>query len=104
MDVSGEEITKCVDAILAATTDRFSLSPIDCDGGNQAEYSATSVILISQAYQCASGYMVALPGTSSSGCGKAVSEEQMSLVMRKPVFGVSDQVPHKPGCTATEDD
>ena len=27
----------------------------------------------------------------------------MSLVPRKPVFGVSDQVPHKPGCTATED-
>ena len=26
-----------------------------------------------------------------------------SLVVRKPVFGVSDQVPHKPGCTATED-
>ena len=23
--------------------------------------------------------------------------------MRKPVFGVSDQVLHKPGCTATED-
>ena len=23
--------------------------------------------------------------------------------MRKPVFGVSDLVPHKPGCTATED-
>ena len=28
---------------------------------------------------------------------------KMSLVVRKPVFGVSDQVPHKPGCTATED-
>ena len=28
---------------------------------------------------------------------------KMSLVMRKPVFGVSDQVPHKPDCTATED-
>ena len=28
----------------------------------------------------------------------------MSLVVRKPVFGVSEQVPHKPGCTATEDD
>ena len=28
----------------------------------------------------------------------------MSLVVRKPVFGVSDQVPHKPGCTATEDE
>ena len=27
----------------------------------------------------------------------------MSLVVGKPVFGVSDQVPHKPGCTATED-
>ena len=27
----------------------------------------------------------------------------LSLVMREPVFGVSDQVPHKPGCTATED-
>ena len=27
----------------------------------------------------------------------------MSLVLRKPVFGVFDQVPHKPGCTATED-
>ena len=27
----------------------------------------------------------------------------MSLVVRKPVFGVSDLVQHKPGCTATED-
>ena len=27
----------------------------------------------------------------------------MSLVVRKPVFGVSDQVRHKPGCTAAED-
>ena len=27
----------------------------------------------------------------------------LSLVVRKPVFGVSDQVRHKPGCTATED-
>ena len=26
-----------------------------------------------------------------------------SLVVRKPVFGVSEQVRHKPGCTATED-
>ena len=29
--------------------------------------------------------------------------EVMSLVVRKPVFGVSDQVPHKPGCTTTQD-
>ena len=27
----------------------------------------------------------------------------MSLVVRKPVFGVSDQVRHKPSCTITED-
>ena len=27
----------------------------------------------------------------------------LSLVLRKPVFGVSDQVSHKRGCTATED-
>ena len=28
---------------------------------------------------------------------------KLSLVVRKPVFGVSDQVRHKPGCAATED-
>ena len=27
----------------------------------------------------------------------------LSLVVRKPDFGVSDQVQHKPGCTAIED-
>ena len=27
----------------------------------------------------------------------------MSLVVRKPVFGVSNQVRHKPGCTTTEE-
>ena len=27
----------------------------------------------------------------------------LSLVVRKPVFGVSDQVQHKPGCAATDD-
>ena len=27
----------------------------------------------------------------------------LSLVVRKPVFGVSDLVRHKPGCTVTED-
>ena len=30
-------------------------------------------------------------------------DSDMSLVVRKPVFGVSDQVRHKPGCTATQD-
>ena len=28
---------------------------------------------------------------------------EMILVLRKPVFGVSDQVRHKSGCIATED-
>ena len=27
----------------------------------------------------------------------------LSLVVRKPVFGVSDQIRHKPSCTAIED-
>ena len=27
----------------------------------------------------------------------------LGLVVEKPVFGVSDLVRHKPGCTATED-
>ena len=27
----------------------------------------------------------------------------MSCIMRKPDFGVSDQVLHKPGCTTTQD-
>ena len=31
-----------------------------------------------------------------------ITNGQMSLVVRKPVFGVSDQVRHKPGCAATE--
>ena len=39
--------------------------------------------------------------------GASVSEDDsdydMSLVVRKPVFGVSDQALHKPGCTVTED-
>ena len=30
-------------------------------------------------------------------------QNNLSLILRKPVFGVSDQVRHKPGCTATED-
>ena len=30
-------------------------------------------------------------------------KNNMSLVLRKPVFGVSDKVPHKQGCTTTED-
>ena len=34
--------------------------------------------------------------------GLKVYKCYMSLVLRKPVFGVSDQVRHKPGCTATE--
>ena len=32
-----------------------------------------------------------------------VSAVNLSLVLRKPVFGVSDQVRHKPGCQTTED-
>ena len=31
------------------------------------------------------------------------NNDKMSLVVRKPVFGVSDQVTHKPGFIVTED-
>ena len=31
------------------------------------------------------------------------NQPKMSRDVRKPVFGVSDQVRHKPGCTGTED-
>ena len=39
------------------------------------------------------------------GLGPTVCDldDKLSLVVRKPVFGVSDHVRHKPGCTATED-
>ena len=36
-------------------------------------------------------------------CELVLLLENMSLVVRKPVFGVSDQVRHKPGCAATGD-
>ena len=35
--------------------------------------------------------------------GRVITACKMSLVVRKPVFGVSDQVRHKPGCTIKED-
>ena len=32
-----------------------------------------------------------------------ISDDHMSLVLRKPVFGFSDRVLHKPDCAVTED-
>ena len=40
------------------------------------------------------------PGCTATEDGKRL---EMSLVVRKPVLGVSDKVRHKPGCTTTED-
>ena len=34
---------------------------------------------------------------------KRLAQENLCLIMRKPVFVVSDKVQHKPGCTVTED-
>ena len=34
--------------------------------------------------------------------GMIADSRYLSLVLRKPVFGVSDQVRHKQGCIATE--
>ena len=44
--------------------------------------------------------------TENTGRDKSIQAQGMyylSLIVRKPVFRVSDQVPHKLGCTATED-
>ena len=40
----------------------------------------------------------------TSNEGSFESHFHMSLVVRKPVFGVSDPVPHKPGSKTTQDD
>ena len=37
------------------------------------------------------------------GSKRCVRAHDLSLVVRKPVFAVSDQVRHQPSCTATED-
>ena len=55
---------------------------------------------------CSSCYLMAYTGFTilnqkqEAGGGH---QDHMSLVVRKPVYGVSDKVQHKPGCTATED-
>ena len=38
----------------------------------------------------------------TGGTAALDKEDYLSLVVRKPVFGVYDQVQHKPGCTAKE--
>ena len=47
------------------------------------------------------GLMYHVGNTKLPSC--AVDQVDMSLVVRKPVFGVSDQVRHKPGRAVTED-
>ena len=42
-------------------------------------------------------------GVSTKCTNAVIVNKQMSLVVRKPVFGVSDLVPHKPGCITTQD-
>ena len=49
---------------------------------------------------------VSVQADQQSNCSLTRYRGYLSLVVRKPVFGVSDQVRHKPGkpgCTATED-
>ena len=41
--------------------------------------------------------------SSATGKMEETVQDYTSLVVRKQVFGVSDQVRQKPGCTATED-
>ena len=48
-------------------------------------------------FVCKTRHLVQAGGTKVSTCLC-----NMSCIMRKPVFGISDHVQHKPGCTATE--
>ena len=51
-----------------------------------------------------SRHWVQCPNTCNWICQvAALLHTYMSLVVRKPVFGFFDLVPHKPGCTGTED-
>ena len=43
------------------------------------------------------------PNLSTSSIKATNFQDDLSLVVRKPVFGVFDLVPHKLGCTAIED-
>ena len=49
-----------------------------------------------------SSYLATLAEQTDLSPSKSESANILSLVVRKPVFGVSDQVPHKPGCSPTE--
>ena len=59
-------------------------------------YIAKTIALITAQLICA--FVFAYVKSSFS-----LDMAHMSRVVRKPVFGVSDQVPHKPGCTTTPD-
>ena len=41
--------------------------------------------------------------TTTKSIVLCVAFQHLSLIVRKPGFGVSDLVPHKPGCTTTHD-
>ena len=66
----------------------------------------TAVFISEECKEDISPYNISIRADlSGSLCPAYVSlvMNHLSLVLRKPVFGVSDQVPHKPGCATTED-
>ena len=60
-------------------------------------YAAQSLVMLQTLYGI-------IPNIHGKGeCAKVCYlENDMSLIVRKPVFGVSDQVRHKPGSKTTE--
>ena len=81
-------------------------------GGSRALVLNTSVYMVLKRFESALGESaivlnqpwVSLQLTFVTFDVVVQSHLYMSLVVRKSVFGVSDQVPHKPGCTATDVD
>ena len=47
-------------------------------------------------------HLTTIGSSLTSAVGIEVIKDNLSLVVRKPVFGVSDQVRHKPRCATTE--
>ena len=66
---TGQEIVDCVSDISSADPALFSLVEVTCSDSATAEYQAEDITIISNDYQCATGYMVNLQD-DSKGCGK----------------------------------
>ena len=110
IEVTGQTITvdREMDSEVAVTTDKDTDENgfIEVQGGYKEQKHSLkdhpNIRLMQKVYQIANTLMVFYPPPHTHTRAYGESYFYSSLVVRKPVFGVSDQVRHKPGCTATE--